>query len=276
MAREASGPGQPVPAAAYTEEYYRSGCGGGEAFESGSGLTVSPVVEQAFDSFGVGPGRACLDLGCGRGEVTFNLAKRGASAIGIDYADSALRLAQGMLERHPDIKSRVLLVKSDAKALPFPDASIDCAFVLDLVEHLQPWELGQSLSELHRVMKPDGMVLVHTMPNLRYYRFAYPALRLIGRMQRHESPAEPRGPYEFDLHVNEQTPGSLRTAMRVAGFLVEMSVTGLEKSPLRPGLLDRFVRVLAKHGPLRSVLGFHILVTARPATSQLGPTPASR
>lgn len=255
---------RPVPASAYTREYYLTGCSGGEDFEATAGLAVSPVIEEVFDRFGVGPGTRCLDLGCGRGEVTFTLAKRGAHAVGVDYAGAALDLAGDMLRRHPDISSRVMLLRADAKHLPLPTGSIDRAFVLDLVEHLQSWELAEALAELRRVLRPDGAVFVHTMPNLRYYRWGYPVLRAAGRVLGRNSPRDPRSEYEVQMHVNEQTPAMLRRAMHRAGFDAELTVTGLEKSPLGPGPLDRVVRALSSRPPLRGVLGFHILVTARP------------
>ncbi|MHB8669958.1 MAG: class I SAM-dependent methyltransferase [Acidimicrobiales bacterium] len=247
----------------YTEDYYLSCASGADVFESSRGLAVSPVLLEAFDRLGVGAGRRVLDIGCGRGEAVFNAAKRGAVGVGIDYADAALGLASRMLRSHPDIAGRVVFLKTDAKAMPLPTGSIDVAFMLDVVEHLHPWELDATLREVRRVLRPGGELFVHTMPNLHYYRWAYPVLRAIGRVQRQSWPREPRSVYEHDMHVNEQTPGRLRHALRRVGFDTRIWVDGLEKYPLRHGRLDWVIRVAARRPPFRSLLSFHIFAIAR-------------
>ena len=256
---------RPVPSDTYTTEYYLTGCSGADEFESGEGMAVAPILAELLDRMEVGPERTCLDLGCGRGEVALNCAARGARILALDYADAALDLARGALARHTDLEERVVLVQGDAKHLPVPTGSVDRAFLLDIVEHLHPWELTASLAELRRVMSPGGVALVHTMPNLHYYRWVYPVLRVAAAIvQRHRVPREPRGEYELTMHVNEQTPRRLRTALESAGFSVEMWLTGLEKCPLRPGRFERGVRLLAGRPPLRTVASFHILALARP------------
>jgi SAM-dependent methyltransferase len=256
--------GRPVPAEVYTEEYYLGCCSGADQFEASQGLAVSPVLIEVFDRLGIGPGQRCLDIGCGRGEAVFNLAKRGALALGLDYADVALGLARRMLASHPDIESRVAFVKGDAKSMPVPERSIDAAFMLDIVEHLQPWELDATLREVRRVLRPGGTLFAHTMPNLHYYRWVYPPLALWARVAQGQRPSrDPRSPYEHQMHVNEQTPAGLERALRRAGFDVELWVTGLEKWPLRPGIVDRVARAAARRRPLKTISSFHILALAR-------------
>ena len=269
---------KPVAAEVYTEEYYLTGCAGGPDFETSAGTAVSPVLLDVMDRLRVGPGAVCLDLGCGRGEVTLNAAQRGASALGVDYADAALALARRTLGNHAELDGRVLLSKADAKNLPLPDGVVDVAFVLDLVEHLQSWELRRALEELRRVLRSDGVVFVHTMPNLRYYRWVYPLLWRIGRLQNTDLPRQPRSAYEVRMHVNEQTPRTLRKALRHAGFVPQLEVTGVEKSPVK-GWLDRCLRAASHRPPFRSLVGFHILATARPVQPgqpAAEPIPASR
>ncbi len=56
-------------------------------------LTTSALLDRA----GPGPGMSCLDLGCGGGDVTFELARRaapGGSATGIDMDEVKLGLAR--------------------------------------------------------------------------------------------------------------------------------------------------------------------------------------
>src|SRR4249919_1285763 len=56
-----------------------------------------PETAQLFADIGVGPGQTCLDLGCGGGAVTMELAKLVGSsgrAIGIDMDEVKLELAR--------------------------------------------------------------------------------------------------------------------------------------------------------------------------------------
>lgn len=255
----------PVDPALYTEEYYLEGCSGADAFDVSQGLALSPKALELLDRLGAGPGMRAVDVGSGRGELVFNLARRGAVTVGLDYADAALRLARGMLERHPDLVDRTSFVKSDAKQVPLRTGTVDLAFMLDVVEHLHPWELRSALVEVRRILRPTGTLLVHTMPNLHYYRWVYPPLRFAGRvLRRSTAPRDPRSEYEHQMHVNEQTPRALKRALEEAGFAVELWVDGFEKSPLEPGSLDRLARAVARRPPFRRVASFHIFALARP------------
>jgi hypothetical protein len=95
--------------------------------------------------------------------------------------------------------------------------------MFDIVEHLHPWELHDSLLEVRRVLKDDGMLIIHTAPNVWYDRYAYPIVRLFRRLggQGGNYPADPREflvAHNQDVHVNEQSLFSLGRTLRRAGF----------------------------------------------------------
>lgn len=59
---------------------------------------LRPTTRRLFDEVGVGPGLTCLDVGCGGGRVTLDLAGivgAGGSVIGADIDPSILELARG-------------------------------------------------------------------------------------------------------------------------------------------------------------------------------------
>lgn len=257
----------PVGPDAYTEEYYLGCASGFDQWEASQGLDVPPLVFDVFRRAGIGPGCRVFDIGCGRGEVVLNAARAGATAVGIDYSDAALGLARRMQVLHPDFASRASFLKCDAKSLPLPSASVDRAFMLDVVEHLHPWELDLALREIRRVLRPDGALFIHTMPNRHFYRYVYPVLRLAARAQGTRLPVDPRSPYEHDLHVAEQTPATLRSSLRRAGFEVRIWFSDFVRSPLRRGALDRVVRAVGKRPPMRRIAAFNIFAEARPASS---------
>jgi ubiquinone/menaquinone biosynthesis C-methylase UbiE len=86
------------------------------------------------------------------------------------------------------------------------------------VEHLAPAELDATLREALRVLKPAGRLVVHTAPNRLVYDVTYRVLRALHPRGRRTWAADPRHPLEHVQHVNEQSPGSLRRALKRSGF----------------------------------------------------------
>jgi hypothetical protein len=94
--------------------------------------------------------------------------------------------------------------------------------MLDLAEHLNPWELDQALTEARRVLEPGGRLVMHTAPNAWYDTYAYPLVRLVRTLmgQGADYPEDPRAVIRanLDVHVNEQSALSLWRVLRRAGF----------------------------------------------------------
>ncbi|NDJ62307.1 MAG: class I SAM-dependent methyltransferase [Chloroflexi bacterium] len=214
----------PLPSTLYTEEYFRTACEGFDEFNTSEGEQLSRRLASAFALAEVTAGMTLLDVGCGRGEILRHTARLGADAYGIDYAEVAVSLSQQVITPLSGIApGRTGVYQADAKRLPFPTAHFDRVVMFDVVEHLYPWELDQALGEVHRVLKPDGMFVVHTAPNIWYDRYAYPLVRRL-RTLMGQGAAYPRNPREFlvavneHVHVNEQSLWSLRGTLRRAGF----------------------------------------------------------
>ncbi len=209
---------QPVPSDLYDQTYFLSACEGYKEFTSSAGRALSRRLKAAFDVAGIGSGMRVLDVGCGRGEILRHCTSLGAEAHGIDYAAVAVQLSrQAVTEGQASA-----VYRADAKSLPFADGSFDRVLLFDIVEHLHPWELDRALQEVRRVLLPQGRVIIHTAPNVWYDRYAYPIVRgvrtLMGQGERY--PKDPRAiiPANVDVHVNEQSPVSLRRVLRRNGF----------------------------------------------------------
>ena len=202
----------------YDEVYFLSACEGYEEFVSSEGQCLSRRLEQAFAAAQVTAGMKVLDIGCGRGEILQHCLRLGAEAYGIDYSAVAVRMASELDEDGGE--ARVSL--GNARILPFRARTFDRVLMLDLVEHLHPWELSQALREARRVLRPEGRLVVHTAPNVWYDRYAYPLVRRVRILmgQGDDYPRDPRAitPVNLDVHVNEQSVLSLRRALREAGF----------------------------------------------------------
>jgi predicted SAM-dependent methyltransferase len=107
---------------------------------------------------------------------------------------------------------------ADGRRLPLPESSADLVFMIDVVEHLSPSELAATFLEAHRVLRPGGRLIAHTMPTRTIYDFTYRAMRTLARLRGHQWPPDPRNDYEHRMHVNEQTRRKLRRSLRRAGF----------------------------------------------------------
>ncbi|HDH96829.1 MAG TPA: class I SAM-dependent methyltransferase, partial [Proteobacteria bacterium] len=102
--------------------------------------------------------KVVLDLGCGCGYGTYELAEAGARlAVGIDNSDEAIRYARSRY-RH----RRSFFAVADALELPFGDDSFDVIVCMEVLEHLE--DQKALLSEIARVLKGDGILLIST-PN---------------------------------------------------------------------------------------------------------------
>ena len=215
-----------LPPELYTEEYFLNACEGYEEFTESQGERLSRRLSAAFAVASVQPGMKVLDVGCGRGEILRHCARLGADAYGVDYAPVAVELASKVVADQrgaPGKMGAAHVAQSDAKRLPFARRYFDRALMFDVVEHLYPWELEQSLAEIRRVLRPGGALIVHTAPNVWYDRYAYPLVRFTRRLmgQGTRYPKNPRAlnvSANVEVHVNEQSQWSLRRRLRRAGF----------------------------------------------------------
>jgi ubiquinone/menaquinone biosynthesis C-methylase UbiE len=106
-------------------------------------------------------GARVLDLGCGAGYGTAELAGRARSAAGIDLAPEAVNHARSA---YPLVN--ISFVPASATAVPFRDESFDLITAFEVIEHLDNWR--ELLSEGRRLLHPQGVFLVST-PNKEYY-----------------------------------------------------------------------------------------------------------
>jgi SAM-dependent methyltransferase len=93
------------------------------------------------------PGRRTLDVGCGEGRVTRDLAGRGHEVVGIDAAPTLIRLAR---EADPRGDYHVC----DAAALPFPDDSFDLVVAFNSLMDVD--DLPGAIREAARVLEHGG------------------------------------------------------------------------------------------------------------------------
>ena len=242
------GNGTGVPSDIYSREYFLTECDGHEEYQQGR---LSSRLQAALSFAGELAGRRVLDVGCGRGEVVLHCLRQGAEACGVDYSADALQLARQAAGNQSGHWQR-----ADARYLPFRDGTFDLVLMLDIVEHLHPAELSLALADVRRVLKPGGALLVHTMPNLWYYQAGYPLFRWVQRLRGKNLPRDPRARWQYvsTVHVNEQTPLTLRRALREAGFAARVWLQPTQTYSTESNALMRWaMRFLATAYPFRWV-----------------------
>jgi len=95
-----------------------------------------------------------VDVGCGSGMLSGELAFQGYNVVGVDVDVTRIRVAA---TRYRDI---VDFVVSDANSLPFKDGSVDGIIALSSVEHFH--NLGQFLESAYLCLKQSGQLAIIT------------------------------------------------------------------------------------------------------------------
>jgi SAM-dependent methyltransferase len=104
----------------------------------------------------IGPGTDILDVGCGPGTITADLAGRVApgQVVGVDGADEVVALARAGADDRTLTNLRFAV--GDVYALDFPDAAFDVVHAHQVLQHLA--DPVAALAEMARVCRPGGLV----------------------------------------------------------------------------------------------------------------------
>ena len=99
-------------------------------------------------------GERALDLGCGSGTQATCLVAEGFAVLAADLSIEGVRVAARTL-REAGCEANVM--NADAEHIPLRDASMDACTCGLLLHHFR--DLGQVAAELHRIVKPGGVVV---------------------------------------------------------------------------------------------------------------------
>ena len=130
------------------------------------------AVRRAFALAHIATGDRVLDLGCGIGDLTAELATAtagprvdagpgagpttatGPAPVGVEVAQAAVTRARS---RHPQLEFRLAPIDGP---IPAPDGSFDVVWSSEVIEHVA--DTGRWLSEIRRVLVPRGRLLLTT------------------------------------------------------------------------------------------------------------------
>jgi 2-polyprenyl-3-methyl-5-hydroxy-6-metoxy-1,4-benzoquinol methylase len=176
-------------------------------------------LRRRFALANVAAGDRVLDLGCGAGDLTADLAAAGAVVTGVDVAEAALRRG---CASHPELAFRLAPIDGP---LPLTDHAFQVVLASEVIEHVA--DTARWLSEVRRVLAPSGRLLL-TTPSHGRLRLA------IGGLERY---SEPLGD-----HLHLYTARSLRGLLQEFDF-GDVTVRTAGGPPLlRRLLLARAVR----------------------------------
>lgn len=123
-----------------------------------------------------------LDLGCGQGWYVTQMAQEGFEMAGVDVSSGQIENAR----RHSSSQGQELDLKvATAAQIPFPDASFDFVYSINVVHHILDDEARKNtFKEISRVLKPGGVFFLHEMNTVNpvfrlYMSYVFPLLNQI-------------------------------------------------------------------------------------------------
>ncbi len=152
-------------------------------------------------------GLVVADIGCGTGRHALRLAADGARVTAVDFSEAMLRRARAK----PGAQGVNFVQHDLSQPFPLPSDSFDrvlCCLVLD---HIQ--ELHAFFSELRRLCRPDGAVVISVM---------HPAMTLRGVQARFVDPASGRrvGPLSHPHQMSDYIMAAVHAGLAL-GHLSE-------------------------------------------------------
>jgi SAM-dependent methyltransferase len=165
-----------------------------------------------------------LDWGCGFGQMTYLLKRRGFEVTSFDIGDQDKKL--------PDIpvcRNLSVVRTMHPTNLPFPDRQFDAVLSCGVLEHVEePPACGNEVASLHeigRVLRPGGRLLLYQLP--QQYAWTEAIVRRLGSGY---------------VHPRRYTIPEITRILEDAGYTVEsVSRSGLVPKNLTglPGVLRR-------------------------------------
>jgi len=170
-------------------------------------------------------GLRLLNLGCGTGGFNVAAEEAGASVWGVDLDADAAAIAEARTRRRR-------VTRAAAEALPFREASFDVVYCVSTLEHVA--DAGRTLREVARVLRPGGLLYLHTPSRWSCFESHYKLLWV---------PGLPRWLGRAYLRARRRPPAFLDTlSLTTAGQCARMLASaGLRTVRVLDGDTDRAV-----------------------------------
>ena len=104
----------------------------------------------------LGSGRRVLDVGYGSGPSFLELGDRFEEVHGLDTHDYGASIAAVFAREGLTVR----LERGSIVDPPYPDAAFDAVLAMSVLEHLKPGDQPGAMRQLHRVLRPGGVLVV--------------------------------------------------------------------------------------------------------------------
>lgn len=168
------------------------------------------VIEKMSSHFGQIKNIRHLDVGCGAGFLSNELARQGIQVTGLDISPESLRVAADY-----DTTKSVKYLSGDAYQLPFESESFDSVSAMDFLEHVD--DPAKAVREIGRVLKPGGQFFFHTFN--RNWLANIVIIKMVEKLVKNT----PKNMHVIDLFI---TPEELTQMCRASGMQVQ-AMTGI-------------------------------------------------
>ncbi len=143
-------------------------------YDAWTGFTERRSLEAAIEDSGICDGDAVLEVAVGTGVAFREILRRNPSGsnVGVDLTEAMLRRAREKAQREG---VRCELLRADARALPFDDASFDVVMNNNMLGVVPEAMVSPIVAELFRVLRPGGRLVVVMMkpPRRPFPRLVY-------------------------------------------------------------------------------------------------------
>ncbi|MGK9475594.1 class I SAM-dependent methyltransferase [Melioribacter sp. OK-6-Me] len=125
-------------------------------YETPLGNFVDRLERRAiFSLLNATKGESIIDVGCGTGNYSLELAALGCNVTGVDNSKKMIDIA---IEKARYRNLKVNFLFADVTKLPFEDDLFDAAVCVAAVEFFDNWQKG--VNEIFRVVKPGGKIVI--------------------------------------------------------------------------------------------------------------------
>ena len=101
--------------------------------------------------------RVC-DAGCGCGAYALKLAQNGFSVSGFDISEQAVTLTKKALAENGYFSGEIK--QASILSTGYPDKCFDAVIARDVIDHLPIEQAIKAVSELLRIVRPNGYVMI--------------------------------------------------------------------------------------------------------------------